>query len=125
MLALLADFGGEDPKIVTADIVQQVISAARGSLDGQRYMQQLRILGKLRKLVSLNTSVMFDITRYILEETDITTDLLYQRGEEIGQRGKSIEVVKNLLAIGQFSIAQIASIAGVSEAFVLDVRAGA
>ena len=65
---------------------------------------------------------MFDITRYILEETDITTDLLYQRGEEIGQKEKSIEVVKNLLAIGQFSIAQIASIAGVSEAFVLDVR---
>lgn len=126
LLALLADFGTEDPVKATENIVRQVMLASGGGLEGQRYMQQLRILSKLRKLVSLNSLDMSDITKYILEQTDITTDLLYQRGEEIGiaegQKEKSIEVVKNLLAIGQFSIAQIASIAGVSEAFVLDVR---
>lgn len=118
MLALLADFGGEDPKVVTGEIVHQVIAAAKGSLEGQRYMQQLRVLGKLRKLVSVNSTVMLDITRYILEETDITTDLLYQKGEEVGLKEKSLEVVKNLLNSNQFTVDQIAYFVGVSEEFV-------
>ncbi|TDW96792.1 hypothetical protein EDB95_4628 [Dinghuibacter silviterrae] len=124
MMALLGDFGSQDSAEVTNEIARQVIGATEGSLNRQRYLQQMRILAKLRKLVSLNSSNMLwgEITRYILEETDITTDPLYQKGEELGKAEKSREVVKKLLALKMFEDKEIANLAGVPEAFILEVK---
>lgn len=78
--------------------------------------------GSLRNLESVNEVIMDNLTKYILEETDIETDFFYQKGEKKGLNEKSQEVVKNLLAINQFGIGEIARIAGVSESFVREVQ---
>jgi predicted transposase YdaD len=134
MLAILADFKGENPKTVAEEIVRQIIALSRSGLDTQRYMKQLRIFGNLRNLIPVNSVIMDNLTKYILEETDIESDVFYQRGEKKGlKRGlekgiteglkeKSLEVVKNLLSISRFGIEEIAHIAGVPEEFVLQVQ---
>ena len=120
ILALLADFGGEDPRVVADDIVHQVIDSSGGPLEREKHMQQMRVLGKLRKLVPINEVIMESITKYIMEKTDIESDIFYQKGEE----KKGYEVVKNLLTQTDFSVSKIASVAGVTEEFVRKVKAG-
>jgi hypothetical protein len=74
---------------------------------------------------------MDSIANYISEENDI----LYLRGElkgiekgmergvEKGEEKRSREVVKNLLALGKFTISEIANLANVSDIFVNEVKA--
>ncbi|MGC4232699.1 MAG: hypothetical protein QM594_06945 [Niabella sp.] len=51
-----------------------------------------------------------------------TLDIYIEKGREEGiEKGKE-QVVKNLLAAGKFSIAEIAGFAGVSEAFVKKIQ---
>jgi flagellar biosynthesis/type III secretory pathway protein FliH len=47
-----------------------------------------------------------------------------EEGREEGIEKKSYEVVKNLLSIGKFTIAEIANFASVSEFFVRKVKKG-
>jgi len=123
ILALLADFGGQDPWAVADDIVHQVIESSKSSLEREKYVQQMHILGKLRKLVPINEVIMESITKYILEKTDIESDIFFQKGEEKGKAEGKEEEVKNLLTRTEFSIDKIASIADVTEEFVLKVKA--
>ena len=127
ILALLADFGEEDSRAVADDIVRQVIDSSGSPLQREKYMQQMRVLGKLRKLVPINEVIMESITKYLMEKTDIESDPYFKRGEEKGRsegrsEGKS-EVIKSLLAQTDFSIDKIASIAGVTEDLVRQVKA--
>lgn len=127
ILALLADFGKEDSRAVADDIVRQVIDSSGSPLQREKYMQQMRVLGKLRKLVPINEVIMESITKYLMEKTDIESDPYFKRGEEKGRsegrsEGKS-EVIKSLLAQTDFSIDKIASIAGVTEDLVRQVKA--
>jgi hypothetical protein len=128
ILALLADFGGEDPRAVADNIVHQVIDSSGSPLEREKHVQQMHILGKLRKLVPINEVIMESITKYILEKTDIESDLFFQKGLEKGEeKGKAkgkAEVVKNLLMQTDFSVDKIASIAGVTEEFVRKVKVG-
>ena len=126
ILALLADFGKEDSRTVADDIVRQVIDSSGSPLQREKYMQQMRVLGKLRKLVPINEVIMESITKYLMEKTDIESDPYFKRGEEKGRsegrsEGKS-EVIKSLLAQTDFSIDKIASIAGVTEDLVRQVK---
>ncbi|MEC3879912.1 hypothetical protein [Parapedobacter sp. 10938] len=52
-----------------------------------------------------------------------TYELLKAEGFELGVEQKSYEVVSNLLAAGEFSVAEIANFATVTEDFVKKVRA--
>ena len=61
---------------------------------------------------------MDSVANYMSEEKDI----LYRRGELKGEEKKSHEVVKNLLLNTDFTIAKIASLANVTEAFVKKVK---
>jgi len=115
ILAILADFGDQNPGKIVKDIVHQVVAKLGGELDRLRFMKQLRVIAQLRKLASENLEeIMETIAKYFKEENDI----LYKRGEE----RKSREVIKNLLAAGEFSIKAIANYASVSEAFVRKVK---
>ena len=127
MLALLADFGSEDPKSVTLNIVGEVMGSAKGPLDRQRYMQQMHILGKLRKLVSVNSTIMHSFADYFLKNVDLKSDAIYQMGEKEGEiKGKvesQSEFVKNLLITNRFTTSEIANFAGVTEDFVEEIKA--
>ena len=118
MLAILANFGSEDSKLVIENIVEQVITSSKGNFSKLRHISQLRILAQLRNLVPENLEIMDSIANYITEENDI----LYRRGEKKGiEKGieKSMEkVVKSLLMHTDFTIAKIASLTDVTEAFV-------
>ena len=123
ILALLADFGKEDSRAVADDIVRQVIDSSGSPLQREKYMQQMRVLGKLRKLVPINEVIMESITKYLMEKTDIESDPYFKRGEEKGRSEGKSEVIKSLLAQTDFSIDKIASIAGVTEDLVRQVKA--
>jgi predicted transposase/invertase (TIGR01784 family) len=130
MLAILANLGGGDPGRVIKTIVKQVVTASKGDFSKQRHIRQLRILAQLRNLEPESLRIMDSIANYISEEKDI----LYRRGELKGiEKGikkgieKGIEkgkeaFVKNLLLNTDFTIAKIASLSNVTEAFVKKVK---
>jgi predicted transposase/invertase (TIGR01784 family) len=118
MLAILADFGGGDPKRVVEDIVNQVIATSKGDFSKHRHIRQLRILAQLRNLAPESLKIMDSIANYITKEKDI----LYRMGERDGiEKGKEA-FVKNLLLKTDFTIAKIASLTNVTEAFVKKVK---
>ena len=65
---------------------------------------------------------MESITKYLMEKTDIESDPYFKRGEEKGRSEGKSEVIKSLLAQTDFSIDKIASIAGVTEDLVRQVK---
>lgn len=91
-----------------------------------RYIQQLRILAQLHNLESESLQIMDSIANYITKENDI----LYLVGENVGilkgmEKGikKAKQTfVKNLLLNTNFTIAKIAALSDVTEAFVKKVK---
>ncbi len=122
MLAILADLGDGDPKRTIENIVTQVVASSKGNFSKLRHVQQLRILAQLRNLASDNLEIMDSVANYMSEEKDI----FYRRGELKGiakgvEKGKAA-VVKNLLLNTDFTIAKIAALSDVTEAFVKKVK---
>jgi predicted transposase/invertase (TIGR01784 family) len=122
MLAILADFGGGDPGRIIEDIMTQVITTSEGDFSKLRHVQQLRILSQLRNFTPNNLEIMDSIANYITKEKDI----LYLVGEQVGivkgiEKGKKA-FVKNLLLNTDFTIAKIAALSDVTEAFVKKVK---
>ena len=115
LLAVLADFGGENPETVIGEVLQGVRTSSGGDFSENRYWQQLRILIQLRNLGDSFNKAMETVTKFFKEEKDP----FYQKGK---LEGKS-EVVRNLLGTGRFTVSEIANFAGVSEAFVKEVAA--
>jgi hypothetical protein len=114
VLAILADFKGDAPAAVIDQIVKQVIGSTERELDRQRHINHLSILSQLRNLDKQITQVMESIaTFYSLER-----DPIYKIGEKKGKK----TIVKNLLRTTDFSITRIASLAEVTEEFVLEVK---
>jgi hypothetical protein len=135
ILALLADFGKEDPEQVIEDIVHQISAVSSGSLEVERYKSQLQILSRLRNFTGpIKQKIMDSITKYLLEMEDKEEDILYQQGEAKGKAiGKAIgmaegkaeanaESVKNLLAENRFTLDEISRFAGVTKAFVENIK---
>jgi predicted transposase/invertase (TIGR01784 family) len=122
MLAILGDFGKENPEKAVKKILEQVIVTSKGDLVQKKHLNQLRILAQMRNLLSVNKMIMESLSKYFKEERD----MFYIRGEEKGElrgleKGKT-EVVKNLLLETKFTIAKIASLANVTEDFVEKVK---
>ena len=118
MLAILANFGGDDPAQIIKDIVTQVIDSSERDFSKQRHIQQLRILAQLRNLEPESLKIMDSIADYITEEKDI----LYRRGELKGMEKRNETFVKNLLLKTDFTIAKIAGLGDVTKAFVKKVK---
>ena len=114
ILAILANFGRGDPVRIIENIVNQIITTSKGDFSKHRHIRQLRILAQLRNLDSESLKIMDSIANYISEEKDI----LYRRGEIKGKK----TVVKNLLLETDFTIAKIASLSNVTQAFVKEVK---
>jgi hypothetical protein len=118
MLAMLANFGNDNPETVITQIATEVIQSARGKLEKEQRKNQLRILAQLRSLVSKNIDIMESISSFFKEENDI----FYRRGERKGAEGKSFEFVKKLLLANKFATPEIVNYAGVTEDFVEKVK---
>ena len=126
MLAILANFGSGNPERIIENIVNQIITTSKGDFSKHRHIRQLRILAQLRNLEPESLQIMDSVANYMSEEKDI----LYRRGELKGmEKGikKGMEkvketFVKNLLLNTNFTIAKIAGLSNVTEAFVKKVK---
>ena len=114
MLAILADFGDGAPQQIVENIVAQVVTASKGDFAKLRHLQQLRILAQLRKLAPSNLEIMDSIADLMIPEID----MFYLFGEKKAKEA----VVKNLLLNTDFTIAKIASLSEVTQAFVKKVK---
>ena len=134
MLAVLGDFKGMPTRQVVDNIVKQVIESSEGDFAEKRHVKQLRILMKLRNLDFENLHEMDSLAPYLTPERDF----LYKIGErkgleeglkaglakglEKGEAKRSALMVKNLLRKTDFTVAQIAELASVSQYFVRKVK---
>ena len=128
ILAILADFGKENPKIVFEKIVSEVLRGVQGELEIDRRKNQLRILSQLRTLVFEKLMIMEHVSSFFKMEKDVCYIVGEREGEKKGEKkgelNKSFEVVQKLLIETDFTIFKIASLVGVSEAYVRKVKRG-
>jgi hypothetical protein len=81
ILAILANFGEDDPKKVIEAIMDGVIVTAEGEETENKYLTQLRVLLQLRNLDKKYTE-MISVASFFKEEKDF----LYIRGEANGEK---------------------------------------
>ncbi|MBN9382068.1 MAG: hypothetical protein J0H74_14970 [Chitinophagaceae bacterium] len=118
MLAILADFKGNDPTVIVEQIVAQIIVSSEGDLDQSKHINQLNILSQLRNFEVKIPDIMDSIAPYFSIEKDWGYIIGQHKGMEKGKR----VIVKNLLRKTDFSIAKIADLAEVTEDFVKKVK---
>ena len=115
ILSVLANFFDETQESALKQIIHRLEETTTGDLALKKYFKQLRILAQLRKLEEkLKDIVMDSIAKYIDEERDVAYLAGFDKGEE--------KIVSNLLKKLNYSLDQIADIAGVSVEFVRQVR---
>jgi len=118
MLAILANLGNGNSGPIIENIVNQVITSSKGDFSKLRHIRQLRILAQLRNLGPESLQFMDSIAKYITKEKDI----FYQLGERDGMEKGKETFVKNLLLNTDFTVAKIADLSNVTEAFVEKVK---
>ena len=115
VLGVLADFKGDSPEKALEQIVQRIEETATGDFPLKRYFKQLRVLAQLRKLEkNLKDITMDSISKFVSQERDVAYMVGFDKGEE--------KVVASLLRKLNYSLEQIADIAGVSVEFVKSVK---
>lgn len=115
LLAILGDFGRDDPVEVIKKIVSEVRSVSCSSFSEYQYLQQLRIMIQLRNLALEFDKVMKTVADFFREERDPFFIA--------GERKTKTEVVRNLLRSGRFTISEISGFANVEKAFVMEIEA--
>lgn len=129
ILAVLGDFGEEEPELVLRSVVSEITSSSQGDFAQNRYLQQLRIIIQLRNLAKEFNKIMETVSKFFKEEKDpffIKGESKgLQKGELKGKLEGKAEVVRNLLKAGRFTISEIAGFANVEEAFVEEIKVSA
>jgi hypothetical protein len=115
VLGVLGDFGGKAPEIVIAQLVEKVIEFAKTDLEELKFLQHLRIFGKLRNFTALINHIMENTVAYFgLKDED---DFMYKKAEAKGQtrleQNQRFTVV-GLLDATNLPDAQIITICGIS-----------
>lgn len=119
VLGVLADFKGDSPEKALEQIIQRIEETASGDFPLRKYFKQLRVLAQLRNLGSnLKNIAMDSITKFVSIEKDAAYMVGFDKGEEQGEE----KVVASLLKKLNYSLEQIADIAGVSVEFVKRVK---
>ena len=119
LLAILADFGKEEPEAVITNILHEVRVASKDGFSENRYLQQLRILIQLRNLAKQFNQAMETISKFFKVEKDP----LFQKGKEEGKGEGKTEIIRNLIIKLGFNDEQAAEIGNVSIDFVKNLRA--
>jgi len=122
MLSILGNFGDRDHVQVASAIVQGVFTSSVGDFAKARHLQQLRILGNLRNLQPQISVIMESVATW----WKLERDPFYWKGEQVGMKKgeekKALQVVKSLLRNTTLTIAEIANIVDVTEAYVRRVK---
>ena len=109
ILAILADYPPEKAESVLRLTLQQLKTACRNKSELSKFIKQLVILSRLRKIENLTIK----ITEEMPITYDIETDYLYKKGIEKGIEKDKIEVICNARLEGM-SIEVIARIVNLS-----------
>lgn len=127
LLAILANFDGEDPETVITTVLTKVRQATESDFSENQYLRQLRILIQLRNLTKQFDNAMEKVSEFFKEERDPFFQKGVIKGIEKGiEQGidlKSQEIVQNLITTLGLSDEQAAGVAGVSIEFVREIRA--
>jgi hypothetical protein len=116
VLAILCDFGEDNPEDVVKQILEHLHKICRRSVRLKKYQKQLLILSRLRKMeLIVQTQVEAMTIHY-----DIETDGLYLQGIEKGieegiEEGAAIKeraFVQTLWSLQEFSLERIALMSG-------------
>lgn len=118
ILAILSNFGGENPEKAINQIILRLEETVTDQRTFQKYLRQLRVLSKLRKLDLKLDDMIQNMAKYI----DAENDYLYIRGQKEARESEQTKFVKNLLTKVNLTIEQIADIAGVSVEFVNNIK---
>jgi hypothetical protein len=110
ILAVLSNFGNEKPENALNQIIHRLEETTTEQRTFQKYLRQLRVLSKLRKLDLKFDDMIQNMAKYI----DAENDYLYIKGQE--------NIVSNLLKKLNFTMEQIADMTGVSVEFVKNVK---
>lgn len=122
MLAVLGDFNGQPPQQVVEDIARQVLWTSKEGFEELRHINQLRVLMKLRNLDDINLNNMDSLIDLLVPEEDWLYKIGERKGLEIGETKRATKMVKNLIRKTDFTIAQIAELAEVSQYFVRKIK---
>jgi hypothetical protein len=114
IFGILSNFGQEDQEKAVLEILTKIDETSTDTASFKRYFQQLRILAQLRNLAPLIDKVMDSIAKIVRDENDI----LFIVGQKTGEE----KIVGNLLNKLNYSLDQIADLAGVSVDFVKNVK---
>ena len=122
ILAILGDFHQIAPEVVIRQIIDRLQQVSRSELELKKYVRQLNILSRLRRL----DKETIKITEAMPITYDIKKDYLFQQGIEQGieqgMRKKQREMIINLLKFSDLSTSQVALIANTTEDIILQIK---
>ncbi len=117
VLAILSDFQGEQPEQIIRSIILKLIESSKSKADLRKFIQQLHVLSKLRKLDIQTTKVANNMPITI----DLRDHALYKLGAEEGVEKKTRTAIINMLKKGM-PINDIAEIMEVSIDDVIEIQ---
>jgi len=121
ILAVLGDFCKEAPEAVLRKIIAGIKAKTKGSLAGQRYMNQLRVLVQLRNLETQFNHIMESVSTFFKEERDPYYIKGFQKGSEkerIKRIRASYEIAERLILGTELTDEVIASFTDLTILFV-------
>ena len=134
LIAILSNYPKENAETILHQIVLNLKSLVKNKRVLKKYINQLMMLSRLRKIEDLTIKIAEEMPIHY----DIETDALYKRGTQKGEergmekgmeKGKEREALKknylfvtDLLLETDFDDAKIARLVKVSEAFVQQVK---
>ena len=114
ILAVLANFGNQKPEKALNQIILKLEETINDHRTFQKYLRQLRVLSKLRKLDLKFDDMIQNMAKYI----DAENDYLYIRGQQQTEE----RLVTNLLTDTDFGLDKIANLANVTVEFVKKIK---
>jgi hypothetical protein len=114
ILAILSNFGKENPENALHQIIHRLEETTKEQLTFKKYLRQLRVLSKLRRLDLKFDDMIQNMAKYI----DAENDYLFIRGKKETEE----RIIINLLAKMSLTLDQVADIAGVSVEFVKNIK---
>lgn len=117
VLAILCDFGEDQPENVVRLILQQLQRILRKSNRIKKFQKQLLILSRLRKMELIVKNQVEAMTIHY----DIETDGLFLQGIEKGIELEKQEFIHKLWNLQEFSLEKIASLVDVNKEHLTEV----
>ncbi len=113
ILSILADMQGVDPEEIVDSILHKLRETNKSQLTFQKYVKQLVVLSRLRKLSNITKTAV----KKMPIEYDVKEDAFYKEGVE----DKLKSVVERLIKSGKLSIDEIAQVTDSSIAKIKEI----